>query len=261
MQSKSLTVELREQRGKGAARKARAASRIPGVLYGAGETSRPVQIDRKTFELLVRAGGRTGILDLTSTSGHEPVKALLREVQVHPVSREYVHVDLQRVSMTEKIRLHVPIVLVGKPEGVKTQGGILEHGLRSVEVECLPTAIPEQIEIDVSALTLGHSLHVSDLKVPGVVILAHAETAIATVSIPAAERTAEEVAAAATPEAAAAAGAPGAAAPAPAAGDAKAAPGAKPGAAPAAPAAAGGKPAAGAKPAAEAKPGKEPKGK
>src|SRR5262245_2599316 len=260
MQSKSLTVELREQRGKGAARKARAASRIPGVLYGAGETSRPVQIDRKTFELLVRAGGQHGILDLTFTSGHEPVKALLREVQVHPVSREYVHVDLQRVSMTEKIRLHVPIVLVGKPEGVKTQGGILEHGLRSVEVECLPTAIPEQIEIDVSALTLGHSLHVSALKVPGVVILAHAETTIATVSIPAAERKAEETAAAATPEAAAA-GAPGAAAPAPAAGDAKAAPGAKPGAAPAAPAAAGGKPAAAAKPGAEAKPGKEPKGK
>jgi large subunit ribosomal protein L25 len=206
MQTKSLTVTLRDSHGKGAARKLRAANKVPGVVYGEGQPARPVVLDRKAFELLVRSGGHHGLLDLQFESGHDPVKALVREVQVHPLSREVVHVDLQRISMTEKIRIEVPIMLSGKPEGVKTHGGILEHNLRNVEVECLPTAIPESIEVDVSALNIGQSVHVGDLKVPGVVFIAHPETSIATVSLPAAERAAEETAAAAG-EAAAAEGA------------------------------------------------------
>jgi large subunit ribosomal protein L25 len=212
---KVLTIESREGSGKGAARKLRAADRIPGVLYGAGRESKPVTLDRKAFELLVKSGGHHGLLDVTLGSG-QPIKALVREVQVHPVSREYVHVDLQSIKMTEKIRIAVPVVLLGKPEGVKTQGGILEHSLRSIEVECLPGDIPAQIEVDVSQLMVGNSLHVSDLKVTNVTLMAHADTAIATVTLPAAERAAEETPAAAeaaaTPEGEAAkAAAPGAA--------------------------------------------------
>jgi large subunit ribosomal protein L25 len=249
MQStKSLTVALRDQQGKGAARKLRAAAKIPGVVYGEGTTARPVVLDRKTFDLMLRSGQHHGLLDLKFEAGHEPVKALVREIQVHPVSREVVHVDLQRISMKERIRLEVPIVLTGKPEGVKTQGGILEHNLRNVEVECLPTDIPEKIEVDVSAMTLGQSLHVSDLQVAGVTFLAHPDTTIATVSIPAAEQAKEEVAAAATTEGAAA----------PAEGEAK--PGEKTEAKPAAKAAPG---AAAAKPAAApaGKPAAKPGGK
>ena len=111
-------------------------------------------IDRKVFDLLLRGGGHHGLVDLRFENDREPVKALVREMQVHPVSREILHVDLQRVSMAQKIRIDVPIVLTGKPEGVKTQGGILEHNLRNIEIECLPTAIPEKIEVDVSALNL-----------------------------------------------------------------------------------------------------------
>src|SRR5262245_39991031 len=197
MQSaKVLTVESREDNGKGAARKLRAAGRIPGILYGAGRDSKPVAVDRKSFELLIKSGGHHGLLDVTLGSG-QPIKALVREIQVHPVSREFVHVDLQSIKMTEKIRIAVPVVLLGKPEGVKTQGGILEHSLRSIEVECLPTDIPAQIEVDVSQLMVGHSLHVSDLKVTGVTLMANADTAIATVTLPAAERAAEETPAAA----------------------------------------------------------------
>jgi len=241
MQTKSLTVAFRDGQGKGAARKLRAGGKIPGTVYGAGNAARSVTLDRKSFELLVRSGGHHGLLDLEFESGGEPVKALVREIQVHPVSREYVHVDLQRISMKEKVRVEVPIVLLGKPEGVKTQGGILEHNLRNIEVECLPTDIPAQIQVEVSALVVGKAIHVSDLSVPGVTFLAHPDTAIASVSIPAAERAQEVAAAEAAAEAEAAA---------PVEGEAK--PGEK------APEAKGGKPAEakGGKPA-EGKPGKE----
>jgi large subunit ribosomal protein L25 len=205
METKSLTVALRDGQGKGAARRLRGTGKIPGVVYGAGQPARSVALDHRTFDLLVRSGSHHGLLDLSFESGEAPIKALVREIQVHPVSRDYVHVDLQRVSMTEKIRVDVPIVLLGKPEGVRTQGGILEHNLRHIEVECLPGDIPAQIELDVSALSIGQSLHVSDLKVTGVVLLAHAETTVATVSVPAAERAHEEAAAAVTEGAAAAA--------------------------------------------------------
>jgi large subunit ribosomal protein L25 len=116
-------------------------------------------------------------------------------MQVHPVSRAVVHVDFQRVSMQKRVRITVPIVLTGKPEGVKTQGGLLEHHLRDVEVDCLPTDIPEQVDVDVSALLVGQALHISDLQSPGVQFLGHPGTTVATVSLPAAERSHEEVAA------------------------------------------------------------------
>lgn len=226
MRDKTLTVEARAERGKGAARKARAGGRIPGVLYGAGQESQPVTLDRGAFVNLVRSGAYHGLLDLSLGAG-QPVKALVREIQVHPVSRDYVHVDLQAINMKEKIRIAVPVVLNGKPEGVKMQGGILEHNLRSIEVECLPGNIPTQIEIDVSHLTVGHSVHVSDLQVAGVAFTAHPGTVIAAVTLPAAERAAEEAPAAAeavaTPEAEAK---PGAAKP--AAGEAKPAAGKAP---------------------------------
>jgi len=251
MQAKAITVEPREGRGKGAARKLRAAGRIPGVLYGAGRDARAVALDATTFELFVRAGSHHGLLDLSVGAGTPPIKALVREIQVHPVSRALEHVDLQAINMKEKIRIAVQVVLTGKPEGVRTQGGILEHTLRSVEVECLPGEIPVQIEVDVSELTVGRSVHVSDLNVPGVSFVSHADTVIATVTLPAAERAVEETAA--TAEAAPAAEGEAAA-------GAAAKPGAKPGEAKPGEA----KPGAGKPTAAkggDAKPAKESKGK
>lgn len=212
MQTQTLSAARREGHGKGVARKLRAAARIPGVVYGKGVNPEAVSLDRKAFESLMKHGGHHGLIDLTLDSSREPLKALVREIQIHPVSRAIEHVDLQRVSMQERIRIDVPIVLVGKPEGVRLGGGILEHNLRSVEVECLPGEIPEQIEVDVTSLPVGHSVHVSDLKVGNATIMAHADTAVATVSMPAAERSAvEETTEAAAAAAAAAAPAEGAA--------------------------------------------------
>ena len=210
--TKTLKVETRDGRGKGSARKSRAAGRIPGVVYGAGREAQPVALQQDNFVKLVRSGAHHGLLDVTLDAG-APIKALVREIQVHPVTRDYVHVDIQAINMKEKIRIAVPVVLVGKPEGVKLQGGILEHALRSIEVECLPSDIPAQLEVDVSQLSVGQSVHVSDVQIPGVTFVAHAETTIAAVTLPAAERAAEvavtEAVAAPEAEGKAAAGKPG----------------------------------------------------
>lgn len=232
MQAKLLTVEVREGKGKGAARQARFAGKVPGVMYGAGEKPSNVQVDGKVLKELVKAGAHHGLLDV-SLAGGAAIKALMREIQVHPVTRDYVHIDLQRISMTEKIRLNVQVVLDGKPEGVKTHGGILEQVLRSVEIECLPADIPHELIINVAALNVGQAIHISDLSAPGVTFLGAPDAPVATVTMPAAERSSET---AATAEAAATAAAATAAAP---AADAKGA-------------AAGGK----AAPAAKAAPGK-----
>jgi large subunit ribosomal protein L25 len=192
-----LSVSVRSRTGKGAARQLRAAGQVPGILYGENEPARPIQIEAARFEALRRSGAHHRLLDVVLGDGPAPVKALVREVQVHPVSRAVVHVDLQRVSMEKRIRVQVPIVLLGKPEGVRTQGGILEHNLREVEVECLPSDIPERIEIDVSALHVGQAVHIRDLHRPGIQFLGHPDANVTTVSLPAAEKAHEEVAAAA----------------------------------------------------------------
>ncbi|MFQ5601369.1 MAG: 50S ribosomal protein L25 [Candidatus Krumholzibacteriia bacterium] len=189
-----ISVDLREHTGKGAARQLRASGRVPGVIYGEGEPARAIQIDGHAFDALVRSGGHHGLLDVTFSGSHEPVKALVREIQVHPVSRAVVHVDLQKINMQKPIRLQVPIVLVGKPEGVRNQGGILEHNLREVEIECLPSDIPSQIEVDVTEFAVGQALHVAGLQRAGITFVGHPETTVATVSLPAAERAHEEVA-------------------------------------------------------------------
>ncbi len=205
MTVEALKVSAREHRGKGAARKLRAAGQVPGVMYGEGKDSQPVQLDAAMFDRMMRTGAHHRLLDVTVDDGTS-VKALVREIQIHPVSRAVEHVDLQRVSMQKRIHVEVRVVLVGKPEGVRNQGGILEHNLREVEVECLPGDIPEEIEIDVSHLQVGQALHISDLRREGVTILGHPETTVATVSLPAAEKSTAEVEAEAAEAAAAAEG-------------------------------------------------------
>ena len=149
MESANVDVVLRTDTGKGAARKLRHAGKVPGVLYVEGGKSQPIVLDSFLFETLRRSGAHHRLLDLNFADGTPTIKALLREMQIHPVSRAVLHVDLQRVNMEKRVHVTVPIVLVGKPEGVKTQGGILEHHLRDVEDECLPTDIPEEIRIEV----------------------------------------------------------------------------------------------------------------
>ena len=182
----SLKSARRTDGGKGVARKLRQGGRIPAVYYGRGEEPIPLVVGLKELqEVIDRAEGSNVIVDLKveGDSGSDR-KALIREIQRDPVAGSILHLDLQHISLTERIVVEVPIVLIGTPIGVKDGGGILEHLLREVEVECLPTDIPSKLEVEVSGLNIGDSLHVSDIKADRVVIKTDAERAIAAVVPP-----------------------------------------------------------------------------
>lgn len=182
----ALKGERRSGVGKGVARKLRQAGHIPAVYYGRGEEPIPLRVGLKDLQDVIdRAEGSNVIVELkVDGDGAGDRKALIREIQRDPVGGHILHLDLQHISLTEKIVVEVPIVLVGTAVGVKDGGGILEHLLREVEVECLPTDIPSKLEVDVSALNIGDSLHVSDLKADRVEIITEADRAIATVVPP-----------------------------------------------------------------------------
>ncbi|GIU98414.1 MAG: 50S ribosomal protein L25 [Actinomycetota bacterium] len=199
-----LVAERRAGTGKGVARKLRAAGRVPAIVYGRGLEPIPVSVDAKDLYHVLHQGGANVLLDLVVDG--EPHLALAREVQRDHIRNRFVHVDFLAVSRTEKITVSVPIQVVGESVGVKA-GGVLEHHLWEVQVECLPGDVPEAIEADVSALAVGDTMKVADLVPPkGVTILSPPEELVLAVVPP----QAREVAAA--PAEAAEAEAPGAAA-------------------------------------------------
>ena len=185
MATLSLKTERRSDVGKGFARRLRMAGRIPAVYYGRGEEPIALIVGLKELEEIIHtAEGSNVIVDLRVGGASPERKALIREIQRDPVAGSILHLDLQHISLTERIVVEVPIVLLGTPTGVKDGGGILEHLLREVEVECLPTDIPSKLEVDVSALNIGDSLHVSDLKAERVTIKTDMTRAIAAVVPP-----------------------------------------------------------------------------
>jgi large subunit ribosomal protein L25 len=195
----SISGTRRDSRGKNAARKVRAAGQIPAVMYGHGEEPIPVAVDARTFQLALRHHkGGNAIVNL-AVSGSE-YTALIRDVQYDPVSRHVIHLDFQHISLTETVEVSVTVHLTGLPVGVKDGGGILEHITREVEVRGLPTALPPSIDVDVSGLNIGDSVHVRDLPAHDITILTDPDTTIATVVAPSVveEKPAEEVAAAVT---------------------------------------------------------------
>lgn len=197
-----LNGKRREVIGKGGARKARAAGQIPGVIYGHGETPMAVTVDGREFSTAMRTHkGGNAIVNLKVDGGE--FTALVRDAQVDPLSRAIVHLDFQHISLTETIEVEVPVHPVGVAIGVKDGGGILELITRQLEVRCLPTAIPAAIDVDVTALAIGASIHVSDIQAEGFTILTDPETTVLTVVAP----TVEEAPAAAEGEVAAAAAA------------------------------------------------------
>ena len=186
MATLNLKGARREGVGKSVTRKLRQAGSIPAVYYGRGEDPMPLVVNlRELLDLIEQAEGSNVIVDLKveGVTGAEK-KALIREIQRDPVGGNILHLDLQHISLTERITVEVPVVLVGVPTGVKDGGGILEHLLREVEVECLPTDIPARLEADVTALQIGDSLHVSDLRADRVTIKTEAGRAIAAVVPP-----------------------------------------------------------------------------
>ncbi|HVE84248.1 MAG TPA: 50S ribosomal protein L25/general stress protein Ctc [Myxococcales bacterium] len=231
-----LPAKHRTATGKGSARKLRGQGMIPAVVYGR-HLEKPAQIavDPLAVKKAIATPQRFNTLITLKVDGGDTRQVLLKDYQQDPVSREVLHADFIEVRETEAVKVKVPLVLVGRAEGVAV-GGILSQNRRDLEVWALPSAIPEKIEADVTHLKIAQALHINDVKLPeGVKVKAHVNFTVAVVTAP------EKEEAAPAPAAAPAAGAPGAEAP--AAGAAPAAGGApaKPGEKAAAPAAAGGK--------------------
>ena len=178
-----LAAEPREGRRKTAAKALRTAGKVPAVLYGHGKETRAIAVGGVQLERLLEEITPASTIVELGLGGHA-VKALIREIQRHPVYPGILHVDFQEVLAGEKLRLEIPVHLTGIPEGVRNQGGVLDQVLRTVEVEVLPADIPERVELDVTALVIGRSLHVSDLRIANVTILTDAALTVATVVAP-----------------------------------------------------------------------------
>jgi large subunit ribosomal protein L25 len=184
----SLTAEVRENTGKGVARKLRAEGRIPANCYG----QRPAQsitIDPRALDRLIRssASGVNTLIDLKVEGGgdFDGKKVLLKELQRDPVSNQMLHADFFAVDLTHTLDVAVPVHLTGIAVGVSMGGGILDQVLREIHLECLPDSIPEEITVDVSGLDIGMSIHVRDLVMPaGVELLSDVDLSVASVLAP-----------------------------------------------------------------------------
>jgi large subunit ribosomal protein L25 len=186
MENFKLTTTQRSDVGKGVARRMRAVGRVPAILYGHKEAPMGLSAPEKDLRAILHEHPDSAIVDL-SVEGHaEPINTIVRDVQRHPASGKLLHVDFQRIRLDEKVRVDVHVEIEGSPAGVKEQGGILEHGVRSVSVMCLPGDIPEAIVIDVTLLRIHDSTRIKDVAAdyPGVEFLDGFETALATVIPP-----------------------------------------------------------------------------
>jgi len=184
-QQANLQAASRTATGKGAARSLRRDGKVPGVIYGHGREAEAVTIDKSALnKMLIGISAGTTILDV-AVDGRAPVKALIREIQRDSLRpAEIIHLDLYEVRSDEEITLAVPIRLIGIPDGVRNFGGVLDHVLRELEVEVLPRNIPDHVDLDVTALTIGHSLFVRDVTVENAKVLNDPDTPICTVVAP-----------------------------------------------------------------------------
>jgi len=191
--STELEVESREVTGKNACRRLRAAGRIPGNVYGLDRPPFKVAANPKRIEELLRQGSGVNTVFRLTLSGDERSRdAMIKELQRDPVSGLPVHIDFVRVDLTQAIQINVPVKLVGTPDGVKNEGGVIDFIQREVLAECLPGNIPEYFEVDISALHIGQNVAVKDLEIgEDVKLLEDLEGIVAVVSAP---RVEEEVA-------------------------------------------------------------------
>ena len=184
-QQAKLTAQRRTQVGRNAIKKIKADGMVPGVIYGSTQEPVNLQINgRELLNVLSRASGENILVELEILDGSEKQNALamIQEIQHNPLQREIVHVDFHAVSANETVSAEVPIETVGEAVGVKVHGGLLEHILRYLEVECLPGDLPQVIEVDVTKLDVGQSLHVRELKLPsGVEAVTDAEQTVVAV--------------------------------------------------------------------------------
>jgi large subunit ribosomal protein L25 len=184
---KEVEIEAisRHETGKGVARKLRAAKKIPAVVYGKDEKPQPIELNYEHFHTVYHGlHGENALFNVKIDGKLSERKALIRDIQHDPVYGDILHIDFQHISMDQEIHISVSVKLVGIADGVKNFGGILQWTLRELEVSCLPTRIPENIEINIEALGIGDSVHVNDINIPGVEFLQEGEETIVSVIAP-----------------------------------------------------------------------------
>lgn len=182
MEAVTLTAVSRTNTGKGAARSLRREGRIPAVIYGHGRDPLALDLDSRSVDrLLDSIGGETMLIDV-AIDGGAPVQAIVREVQRNPVRRsDVIHLDLYAIVAGEPIVVEVPVLLVGTPDGVRNQGGVVDHHLHRLSIKCLPRNIPENVQVDITNLKVGEAIHARDLSVPNAEIQQEDDVSIVSV--------------------------------------------------------------------------------
>ncbi|MHB8994512.1 MAG: 50S ribosomal protein L25 [Armatimonadota bacterium] len=183
MEQFAISASKRDNVGTGAARAYRREGLIPGTVYGQGQAATSIVVNAKELQSFMRSHGSLASLNIEGDTSTDAMGVLIQETQRHPISREILSVDFLWVNLKETVHVNVPVVLVGEAPGVKVQAGSLDQTLYEVTVACLPTAIPESIEADISGLHTGQSLHVRDIVVPeGVTFITSLDEAVAVVT-------------------------------------------------------------------------------
>lgn len=190
-----LKTKIRTTTGNGPARRLRMSGQIPAVLYGPKTEPVLLSVNKSDLELVFKKGGiGQVILNLVIQKNGETLTmpAMIKELQTHPVSRNFIHIDFYEIKMDQKITAKIPVVTIGKAKGVEL-GGMVQIIRRELEVECLPLEVPESIEIDISDLDIGDSIHVGDISLEGEIeILEEDDYTVVTVLSPKMEEEPEE---------------------------------------------------------------------
>ena len=187
MATATLSATPRTGTGKGVARTLRQSGQIPGVIYGHARQPQPLSLNEREFNRLMEHVTASTVIEVEV--GGKTSKTLIREIQRHPYKKQVLHVDFLELVAGEKVTVEIPIVYVGTPQGVR-DGGILEQIKHELTVEADPTTLPEHIEVDVSGLTIGHTLYVRDVRVPeGATVQDEPDSPVALVAAPTAEPT------------------------------------------------------------------------
>lgn len=195
MEQPLLVARVRKTKGKGAAKKLRKMAQVPAVFYGPKTESVMLAVDYPELERLLKQGSSDNVildLQVQSDQGTETHKAIIKDILMDPVKDIFLHADFYEISMDKEITVDVPIRLVNSPVGV-TEGGILQHIRRKLNISCLPDKMIDVLELDVSGLAIGDSVHVEDIDLPeGIVSLEEGHLTVATVAAPTVAEEAEE---------------------------------------------------------------------
>ncbi len=184
MSEATIEVMRRPDTGKNNNRRVRVAGGVPAVVYGGGLDSLAVAVDRRTVEKVLRSSGENTVFMLTLQGSDQSRHAMIRDIQLEATTGKLMHIDFQRILMDVRIKVHVPVELVGIPLGVKNEGGMVDFVTREIEIECLPSEIPKQLVLDISELHVGQHVEASALTLPpGAILIDEPDRTVVSLSI------------------------------------------------------------------------------